>query len=256
MATLVTKAWLSFAVVAIVMGLLLFVPAGTVRYWQAWVYLAVFIGASVLTTRDLIRRDPALLQRRLKGGPMAESRPAQKLITLATSLGFIGLLVVPALDFRLGWSAAPVVVALIGDALVGIGFHLIARVYRENTFTSATIEVAHEQRVISTGPYAIVRHPMYASASLYLAVRLERLERRGVTDRALELARGKPSSRSLAAAAGPINVTSTPGGASQPARRGDERLAQTRQRQPDHLRKRRLPSPQSAVRCTLLKGAR
>lgn len=151
------------------MALLLFVPAGTVRYWHAWVYLAIFSGASALTTLDLAKRDPALLARRMSGGPTAEKRPAQRIIMLFMSIGFIALLVVPALDRRFGWSAVPLGVVITGDLLIAIGFAAIARVYRENTFTSATIEVAENQRVVSTGPYAIVRHPMYAGASLYLA---------------------------------------------------------------------------------------
>ena len=150
------------------MGLLLFVPAGTLGYWQAWVYLATFAVVSVLTTLYLMRSDPELLERRLRGGPTAEKRPAQKLIMLATSIGFIALLVVPAVDHRFGWSAVPLGVVVLGDLLVVAGFYFIYLVYRENTFTSATIEVVAGQRVISTGPYAIVRHPMYASAALYL----------------------------------------------------------------------------------------
>src|SRR5262245_29953402 len=150
------------------MGVLLFVPAGTVRYWQAWAYLAIFVGAAAVTTADLARRDPALLARRLRGGPTAETRPTQKVIMLCLSLGFVALLVVPALDHRLGWSAVPPGGVLVGEALVVLGFALIFRVYRENTFTAATIEVAAHQTVIATGPYALVRHPMYASATLYL----------------------------------------------------------------------------------------
>jgi protein-S-isoprenylcysteine O-methyltransferase Ste14 len=84
------------------------------------------------------------------------------------SLGFIALLVVPALDFRFGWSVVPLGGVVVGEVLFVLGFGFIGRVYRENTFTSATIEVAQDQRVISTGPYAVVRHPMYASALLYL----------------------------------------------------------------------------------------
>ena len=99
---------------------------------------------------------------------MAEKRPVQKFIMLCTSIGFIALLVVPAFDHRFGWSMVPLGGVVAGDVLVAIGFYLISLVYRENTFTSATIEVAENQTVISTGPYAIVRHPMYASASLYL----------------------------------------------------------------------------------------
>jgi protein-S-isoprenylcysteine O-methyltransferase Ste14 len=168
MKNLKARASLALAVLALVMGLLLFVPAGTVHYWQAWVYLAIFFGAASLTTLYLIRKDPALLKRRMSGGPTAEKRPTQRFIMLCTSLGFIALLVVPALDYRFRWSAVPPDVVLGGDVLVAVGFYLIFVVYRENTFASATIQVAANQKVISTGPYAIVRHPMYASASLYL----------------------------------------------------------------------------------------
>jgi protein-S-isoprenylcysteine O-methyltransferase Ste14 len=145
------RAWLALAVLTVVMGLLLFVPAGTVRYWQAWVYLSIFNGASALTTGYLLRKDPALLERRMSGGPTGEKRPAQKVIMLCTSIGFIALLVVPALDHRFGWSAVPPGAVALGDALVAIGLYLISIVYRENTFASATIEVAERQRVVSTG---------------------------------------------------------------------------------------------------------
>jgi len=163
-----TRAWLALIVLGAVMSLLLFVPAGTVHYWQGWVYLSIFMGASALTTLYLIRRDPALLRRRMSGGPMAEKQPAQRFIMLCTSIGFIALLVVSAFDRRFGWSAMSFVCVFSGDALIAIGFYLIFLVYQENTFTSATIEIAENQKVISTGPYAIVRHPMYGSASLYL----------------------------------------------------------------------------------------
>jgi protein-S-isoprenylcysteine O-methyltransferase Ste14 len=168
MKRLSARAWSALAVLAVVMGLLLFVPAGTLHYWQAWVYLSIFTGASVLTTLYLMRKDPALLTRRMSGGPTAERQPAQKFIMLCTSIGFIALLVVPAFDHRFGWSTVPLGGVVAGDVLVAIGFYLIFLVYRENTFASATIEVAENQKVISIGPYAIVRHPMYASASLYL----------------------------------------------------------------------------------------
>jgi len=162
------KPWLALAFLAVVMGLLLFVPAGTARYWQAWAYLSIFIGASAVTTLYLVKKDPALLERRMSGGPIAEKRPAQRIIMLWVSAGFVALLVVSALDHRFGWSSAPLAVIVAGDVLVAAGMSLIFLVYRENTFTSATIELAENQSVISTGPYAIVRHPMYASGSLYL----------------------------------------------------------------------------------------
>src|SRR5262245_11123129 len=168
MRSLRQKAWFALAALAVVMGLLLFEAAGTLRYWQAWVYLAIFFGASGITTAYLVRTDPALLQRRMAGGPTAETRPAQKIIMLFTSIGFIALLVVPALDRRWGWSAVPLAIVIAGNLLVAIGFAFIFRVYKENTYSAATIQLAENQTVISTGPYAVVRHPMYASALLYL----------------------------------------------------------------------------------------
>ena|ERR1700674_2384854 len=152
----------------VVKGLLLFLPAGTMQYWQAWVYLTIFTAASALTSLYLIRKDPALLMRRMRGGPTAEKETTQKIIMRFASAGFIALLVVPALDHRFGWSVVPLAVVIAGDILVAIGFYFIFLVYKENTFSSATIEVAENQKVISTGPYALVRHPMYAGALLYL----------------------------------------------------------------------------------------
>ncbi|HXK25644.1 MAG TPA: isoprenylcysteine carboxylmethyltransferase family protein [Myxococcota bacterium] len=166
--TLTARAWLSLILLAQLMALLVFASAGTLRYWQAWLYLAVFFAAATFVTRDLMRRDPALLERRMHGGPTAEKEPAQRIIMVFASLGFISLLVVPGLDHRFGWSSMPVLVVAAGDVLTAVGFFLVSRVYRENPFLFATIEVAKDQRVITTGPYAVVRHPMYAFSSVYL----------------------------------------------------------------------------------------
>jgi len=168
MSSLAAKALLSVLLLAVVMGVILFVTAGTTQYWQAWVYLIIFTITSLLTTIYLIRNDPELLKRRMRGGPTADKRATQRVIMFLTSLAFIGLLVVPALDHRFGWSTVPLSVVIAGDALVAIGFYFIFLVYRENTYTSATIEVAANQKVIQSGPYTLVRHPMYASALLYL----------------------------------------------------------------------------------------
>lgn len=162
------RAWRGLAIVTIATGILLFVPAGTLHYWQAWVYLLLTSSASVLTTLYLIKHDPALLERRLKGGPRAEKMPAQRLIMILMSIGFVALLVIPALDFRFGWSELPVGLVVLGNLLVATGFYGIYLVYRENSFASATVGVVENQKVISTGPYSIVRHPMYAWVLLYL----------------------------------------------------------------------------------------
>jgi protein-S-isoprenylcysteine O-methyltransferase Ste14 len=145
----------------LVFAALLFAPAGTLHYWQAWTFLAVYFAASLAVTFYLMKKDPELLQRRMSAGPLAEKEPVQKIIMSIVSLGFIGLLVVPALDHRFAWSDMPPYVALAGDVLVVLGWLAIFFVFRENSFASATIELAQDQKVISTGPYALVRHPMY-----------------------------------------------------------------------------------------------
>ena len=167
--TLAGKAWFSLALLAVVEALLIFIPAGDVRgYPEASFYLFIFFAASAWTTYELIDRDPALLERRMRGGPTAEPRPRQRTISLIASLAFIALLVVPALDHRFGWSSVPTFLVVAGDMLVAIGFYGVLRVFRVNSYTSATVDVASGQTLVSTGPYATVRHPMYAWALLYV----------------------------------------------------------------------------------------
>jgi protein-S-isoprenylcysteine O-methyltransferase Ste14 len=153
----------------LVMAALLFVPAGTLDYWQAWTFLAVYFAWSVAISLYLMKADPKLMERRMRGGPTAEKETAQKIIMLFTSLGFIALLVLPALDRRFAWSQMSPYAALAGDGLVAIGWLAILFVFKENSFSSATIELAPDQKVISTGPYALVRHPMYSGALVMLA---------------------------------------------------------------------------------------
>jgi protein-S-isoprenylcysteine O-methyltransferase Ste14 len=162
------KGFLGLLCLFAVMAALVFASAGTFDYWQGWVYLLVYFAASIAITVYLVRRDPELLARRMRGGPTAEKRPVQRLIMWLASAGFIGLVVVPALDRRFGWSHLPAALALAGDGLMVLGWVGIYLVFRENSFAAATIEVAPDQRVISTGPYALVRHPMYATALVML----------------------------------------------------------------------------------------
>jgi protein-S-isoprenylcysteine O-methyltransferase Ste14 len=168
MNTLAIEAFRGLLFIVAVMAALLFGAAGTLDYWQAWTFLAVYVASSIAITIYLLKKDPKLLERRMRGGPLAEKRTSQKIIMSVTSLGFIGLILVPALDHRFGWSQMPPSVALAGDGLMALGWLAISFVFRENSFTAATIELAPDQRVISTGPYALVRHPMYASALVML----------------------------------------------------------------------------------------
>jgi protein-S-isoprenylcysteine O-methyltransferase Ste14 len=169
MNTLHKKAFGGLLLLALAMAALLFIPAGTLNYWQAWTFLVVYFASSLALTLYLMRRDPGLLERRMRGGPTAEKEPVQKIIMTFASLGFIGLLVVPALDHRFGWSHMTPHLAFAGDALVASGWLAIFFVFKENTFGAATIELAPGQKVVSTGPYALVRHPMYAGALVMLA---------------------------------------------------------------------------------------
>jgi protein-S-isoprenylcysteine O-methyltransferase Ste14 len=170
MGSLAARTILGFAGLLLALGAALFLPAGTFEYWQAWVYLLVFGGSVVAITLYLWNHDLALLQRRVSGGPTAERERSQQLIQLVASVAFVGLYVVAAFDRRSGWSNVPVVVSLAADVVVALGFLIIFFVFRENTYTSATIEVAADQAVIASGPYGVVRHPMYAGALLMLLV--------------------------------------------------------------------------------------
>jgi protein-S-isoprenylcysteine O-methyltransferase Ste14 len=133
------------------------------------VFLAVFFGASLAITVFLATTDIALLERRTQAGPIAEKELSQKIIQGFASLAFASTIVVPALDHRCHWSHVPWPAVVTGDTLVALGFLIVFLVFRENTFTSSVIEVAAEQRVIDTGPYALVRHPMYLGGLVLIA---------------------------------------------------------------------------------------
>jgi protein-S-isoprenylcysteine O-methyltransferase Ste14 len=168
MKSLNIKAFGGLVFLLLVMAALLFLSAWTLYYWQAWAFLAVFGASSLAITLHLMKKDPKLLERRLKTGPMAEKEASQKIIQSITAFMFNAMLVVPALDHRFHWSTLPASGAMAGDVLVAIGFLIIFFVYKENTFASATIELLPEQKVIATRLYALVRHPMYMGALLLL----------------------------------------------------------------------------------------
>jgi len=162
------RALLGLLFVLLVMAALLFLAAGTFHYWQAWTFLAVFGLSALAITLYLMRNDPELLERRVYAGPTAEKETSQKLIQTITSLIFIAIMVVSALDVRFAWSRVPVYLAVAGDVLVALGFLITFFVYRENPFASATVQIYPEQKVITTGLYATVRHPMYTGGLLMI----------------------------------------------------------------------------------------
>jgi protein-S-isoprenylcysteine O-methyltransferase Ste14 len=160
----VTKAFAGLAFLLAVLGAALFAPAWTLAYWQAWVFLGVFASATIAITIDLAVRDPALLARRVQAGPVAERQRVQQVIQSIASLAFLAIFVIASLAHR----GVPVGIVIAGDVLVALGLGAVALVFRANTFTSAVIDIEQGQQVVSTGPYAIVRHPMYAGALVML----------------------------------------------------------------------------------------
>jgi protein-S-isoprenylcysteine O-methyltransferase Ste14 len=164
MDALARKAFAGLVGMFLVVAVLLFGIAWTLDWWQAWLFLAVYFACSIALTLFMYAKDRALLERRMRGGPLAEKEPMQRLIMSIASVGFAGIIIVPALDRRFGWSDMPAAVSIAGDAAMALGWLAIYFVFRENSFTSATIEMAADQKVVSTGPYARVRHPMYAGA--------------------------------------------------------------------------------------------
>src|SRR5262249_14975773 len=133
------------------MGALLFLPAGTLAYWQAWVFMAVFVGASTAITLYLAIRDPKLLERRMNAGPRAEKEKTQKIAVFLAMAGFIALLVLPGVDHRFQWSRVPPFLSLAGNVLVALGFLIVFFVLKENPYGASTIQVTEDQKVISTG---------------------------------------------------------------------------------------------------------
>jgi protein-S-isoprenylcysteine O-methyltransferase Ste14 len=146
----------------------IFVSAGTIRFWQGWLFWLSFSVSVIAITAYLLNRDPALVERRMRAGPRAESRPSQKIIQALNLVMFVAIMIVSGLDHRFGWSHLPATIVVIANVLVMAAFGFILLVLGENTFAASTITVEAGQRVISTGPYARVRHPMYAGAVLLI----------------------------------------------------------------------------------------
>jgi len=145
----------------LVFGLVLFFPAGTFNYWQAWVFLVVVALSASAPSIYLLRTNPAALQRRMRGGPTAEARMAQKVVIAGLYVSLAAMVVVSALDHRFGWSSVPTAICLVGDVLVAIGLGVVALVIIQNSYAAATVQVEAGQTVVSTGLYGLVRHPMY-----------------------------------------------------------------------------------------------
>jgi protein-S-isoprenylcysteine O-methyltransferase Ste14 len=153
---------------AIALALLIFLPAGSLTFWQGWLYLLIFLGASLVMAFYFVERDPRLVASRIGAGPAAEEGPLQKIIQALLRGLFFLLLALPGIDHRFGWSDLPVPMVIVGDLVVLLGFLIIFLTFKANSFASGIITLREDQTVVSTGPYAVVRHPMYAGTVILL----------------------------------------------------------------------------------------
>jgi len=168
MNTLNQQAWVRSAVSLVVFMAMLFIPAGTLRFWPGWLYGFIFAASTTALSVYFLKHDPKLVERRMKVGPAAEQRPAQKIIMAITMAGFILLIVLPGLDYRWHWSSVPPWLVLAANAVLALSFAIFFIVLKQNSFAASTIRVEADQPVVSTGLYAIVRHPLYSGALLLM----------------------------------------------------------------------------------------
>jgi protein-S-isoprenylcysteine O-methyltransferase Ste14 len=165
----IKRVWIRQIIFVPIFFALLLAPAWSLDYWQAWVYGCAFLVTSTGIGIYFLKRDPKVIARRMKVGPAAEREPAQKIIMTLVLAGFVLLLVVPGFDHRWHWSSVPAWLVLVADVFVVLGLLGTALVVKQNSYAAATITVESGQPVVSSGLYAIVRHPMYSAALVMTA---------------------------------------------------------------------------------------
>ena len=159
---------LSRLIAGVVMfALLFFLPAGTWRYWQAWMYIGVLVIPMFFVLAYFMKHDPALLERRMK---MREERKEQRKIIQASGIVFVLAYILPGFDIRYGWSNMPAWVSIAAGVVLFLSYMLVFRTMQINSFLSRVIEVAENQKVIDTDVYGIVRHPMYVGMTVLYAI--------------------------------------------------------------------------------------
>jgi protein-S-isoprenylcysteine O-methyltransferase Ste14 len=162
-----TQAVVGLAALAVLLWVTLFVPAWTLNYWQAWTYWFAFVASVILISAYFLKKDLNLIASRLKVGA-SEKEGSQKISQAVISVFFILRLLVPSIDRHFQWSIVPAYLSVAGDVFVVLGLLVVFLVFKENSFTSVLVEVNEGQKIISTGPYGLVRHPMYSGALIML----------------------------------------------------------------------------------------
>ena len=168
MKTLIFQSIRNFIIGVIVLGGVLCLLAWKLDYWQGWVFTVLFAALTTSQGIYLAIKDPELLARRMQVAPTGESK-AQRIFLIVGLLADLCLIVFSALDYRFGWSQMPLFVSLVGDALIVLSFVVYIIVFRVNSYAASSIQTFEGQTVISTGPYALVRHPKYVG-DLFLVI--------------------------------------------------------------------------------------
>jgi protein-S-isoprenylcysteine O-methyltransferase Ste14 len=150
----------------LLLAAMFFLTAGTIRYWEAWAFMVVLLVPASLYATHLLRHNPALLERRLK---TREKEPQQKKIVAISIVALLATFLLPGLDKRLALSSVPIWLVIAADVVILLGYLLFVLTLNENEYAARTVEVEHGQRVITSGPYSVVRHPMYLGAALIYA---------------------------------------------------------------------------------------
>lgn len=165
---LLVKALMKFLIGLLLVGVLLFAPAGTFDYINGWLFIGLLFIPMIFLGIVLFIKAPALLEKRLDA---KEDENTQKGVVALSGILFIGGFVIAGLDFRFGWSYVPTSVIIVAAVILLISYALYAEVMRENAYLSRTVEVQANQTVVDTGLYGIVRHPMYAvTVWLFLSI--------------------------------------------------------------------------------------
>jgi len=165
---LIRRAWPRQTLFTLLYAALLFRAAGTLEYWQGWLFLIAFIGSSIALGFYFVQHDPALAERRMRAGPAAEREQSQKIIIALIMIGFLLLSILPALDYRWHWSTVPAWLAVLANIGIVASFVIFFWVMKQNSYAAAAIRVEAGQPVICTGLYGVVRHPMYSGALLLM----------------------------------------------------------------------------------------
>jgi protein-S-isoprenylcysteine O-methyltransferase Ste14 len=160
---LISMALARFIPGIIIVSALLFIPAGTLRFWNAWIFMGVLFIPMLFVIVYLITRDPELLFKRMNTN---EKENTQKKVVLLTSIIFLSAFIISGLDFRFHWSKVPLLIVILSAIVVMAGYILFFMVMRQNSYASRVVEIQEKQKVIDSGLYSIVRHPMYSSAIL------------------------------------------------------------------------------------------